>query len=251
MFIDITGSPRTDLDSIAGAIGGATLWRGTAVRAERELNREIMYALNWPGLEMPPYFEDVPGAITPDEHGILRPICLVDHNEEKQMVKSLREMPNRQKCIVGLIDHHALAENMFSERPLYMDVRPGGSMSSIIAHSFIRSNRQMPKGVARILLAAILSDTLNLQSVTATSADRFMVTLLAILGDCDDPDQLARDMFRSKTEWIVNLGAYEMCRGDQKDFSCKGWKFGIAVLEVTDVATVLKVAGNLLLELRI
>merc|ERR1719433_641235 len=78
-----------------------------------------------------------------------------------------------------------------------------------------------------------------------------MATLLSILGEVKDPDELAKRMFRAKTEWIVNLGAYEMTRGDQKDFTCNGWKVGIAVLEVTDPAPVLKVAGELLLELRI
>lgn len=66
---------------------------------------------------------------------------------------------------------------------------------------------QLPQAIARILLAAILSDTLNLQSVTTTNADRFLVTVLCILGECDDPDELARKMFRAKTEWIVGLGA--------------------------------------------
>merc|ERR1719446_2003169 len=42
-----------------------------------------------------------------------------------------------------------------------------------------------------------------------------------------------------------------MVRGDQKDFGCCGWEFGIAVLEVTDTAPVLAVANELLLELRI
>lgn len=47
------GHVKTDLDSIAGAIGGACLWQGTATRAEKELNGEIMYALKWagPGVE--------------------------------------------------------------------------------------------------------------------------------------------------------------------------------------------------------
>lgn len=124
-------------------------------------------------------------------------------------------------------------------------------MSTIIAHSFIRSNRILPKPIARILLAAILSDTLNLQSVTTTTADKMIVTLLSILGEVQDPDELARAMFRAKTEWIVNLGPYEMVHGDQKDFACRGWKFGIAVLEVTDPQPVFAMAAELLLELRI
>ena len=43
------------------------------------------------------------------------------------------------------------------------------------------------------------------QSVTTTNADRFLVTVLCILGECEDPDELARAMFRAKTEWIVGL----------------------------------------------
>lgn len=245
------GHVKTDLDSIAGAIGGACLWQGTATRAERDLNGEIMYALKWAGLEVPPFFDDHPGAATPDADGKLLPVCLVDHNEDKQMVPSLRDAPDRKKRIIGLIDHHALAESMASEKPVFMDVRPWGSMSSIVTHSYIRGNRMIPKPVARILLCAILSDTLNLQSVTTTNADRFLVTVLCILGECEDPDELARAMFRAKTEWIVGLGAYEMSRGDQKDFTANGWKVGIAVLEVTDTEPVLKVADELLMELRI
>ena len=87
----------------------------------------------------------------------------MDHNETKQMVASLRDDPNRKRRIVGLIDHHALAESFSSETPLLIDVRPWGSMSSIVAHLYVRNNASMPKGVARILMCAILSDTLNLQ----------------------------------------------------------------------------------------
>lgn len=42
-----------------------------------------------------------------------------------------------------------------------------------------------------------------------------------------------------------------MVRGDQKDFACGPWKFGISVLEVTDVSQVLKCSGDILLELRL
>lgn len=246
------GHVKTDLDSIAGAIGAAALWKGVATRAERQVNGEIEYALEFAGLELPPFFDDVPGAANRNmTTGELLNVCLVDHNEEKQMVEALRKDPNRAKRIVGLIDHHCLSESFSSQKPVFMDIRPWGSMSTIVAHSFIRSNRPMPKPIARILLAAILSDTLNLKSVTTTTADEMMVTLLTILGEVEDANEVAQRMFRAKTEWIVNLGAYEMSRGDQKDFTCSGWKVGIAVLEVTDPAPVLKVASELLLELRI
>lgn len=245
------GHVCTDLDSVAGAVGAAALFGGVAVRAEAELNGEIMYALHEVAqLSVPPLLEDVPGGTTPDEHGNLRKVCLVDHNEVKQMHPALRNDPARSKRIVGLIDHHAMAESFASNAPLFVDVRPWGSMSSIVAHMYVRNNAPLDKAVARLLMCAILSDTLNLQSVTTTDADRFAVALLAKRGEVEDPDEVARRMFQAKTSWIVTLGAYAMLRGDQKDFSCDGWKFGIAVLEVTTMLPVLEIADQLVLELR-
>jgi len=247
------GHDKTDLDSVAGAIGAAYLFDGTPCVAEKEdkLNGEIKYALQFAELTTPTFYDDLPGAATYDSSGKLHQICLVDHTEEKQMTPALRADPDKQKRIVGVIDHHAIAQNFYSEKPPFMDIRPWGSMSTIVAHCFTRSNKPMPKGVARILLCAILSDTLNLQSVTTTDADRMMVTMLAILGEVESPDELARRMFKAKTQWIVNLGPNEMVRGDQKDFESKGCRFGIAVLEVTDPSPVLGVADALIAELQV
>lgn len=44
-------------------------------------------------------------------------------------------------CNLGAMLPEALAESMASEKPVFMDVRPWGSMSSIVTHSFIRGNR--------------------------------------------------------------------------------------------------------------
>jgi inorganic pyrophosphatase/exopolyphosphatase len=232
------GHVNTDLDSVAAAVAAAALFGGSPARSEKELNGEILYALKYADIVMPALFDDFDGA---------KPVCLVDHNEEKQMHPLLRNDKGR---IRGLIDHHALASSFTTSKPLFMDVRPWGSSATIITHMFVRRNLVIPKNLARLLLCAVLSDTLDLQSVTTTHADRLMVTLLAMLGDVEDPSEIARQQFKAKTDWIVNLGPYEMCRGDQKDFEAHGWKFGIAVLEVTAPAQVLLVAHKLLLELR-
>lgn len=248
------GHIKTDLDSVAGAIGAANLFGGTPATAERTLNGEVHFALKYAGLEAPEYFDDIPGACKPKEDGTLSSVCLVDHNELKQMVPALRDDPKRKDRIVGLIDHHAVSEAFITERALLVDVRPWGSMSSIVAHNYLRTHREITKPIARILLCAILSDTLNLRSVTTTKADRLMVGFLARLGEVGgsvEINELASNQFRAKTEYIINLGAYEMVRGDQKDFTAKDWKFGIAVLEVTDPEPVLAVAEELLMELRL
>lgn len=124
-------------------------------------------------------------------------------------------------------------------------------MSTIVTVLFLQHRRFLPPPIAKVLLMAILSDTLNLQSVTTTDADRSVVALLTSYSKTPDPDELARSQFQAKTDWIVNLGAYEMVRGDQKDFEMDDWRIGLAVLEVVDVAPVLKVAPEIMLELRL
>lgn len=94
------GHINTDLDSVAGAISAANLYQGTAAKAQEELNGEIIYALKFAGLPEPTLFTDL------SEVERSR-VCLVDHNEEKQMVEDLRSDPSRASRIVGLIDHHA------------------------------------------------------------------------------------------------------------------------------------------------
>ena len=88
------GHINTDLDSIAGAIGAANLYDGTAAKAQAELNGEIVYALDFAGLPQPALFDDLGEAARSR-------VCLVDHNEEKQMVQALRDDPDRASRIVG------------------------------------------------------------------------------------------------------------------------------------------------------
>ena len=262
------GHVNTDLDSVAGAIGAAALFGGTPAISEPAdtLNGEIVFALKNSGIETPALFDTIENSAKCD-------VVLVDHTEEKQMVPSIRESASRGSRIVGVLDHHALAKTFYTSKPTFMDLRPWGSVSTIITVLFIRHKRALPKPLATLMLQAILSDTLNLRSVTTTEVDRGIVALLAEYsgisiqqGSADvrspaqaeqgsyqetELDLLAKRQFQAKTEWIVALGAYEMVRGDQKDFSCGPWTFGISVLEVTDTSKVLSVAYEILLELRL
>ena len=123
-------------------------------------------------------------------------VFLVDHTEEKQMVPSIRE--NAASRIVGVIDHHALAKSFATSRPLFMDLRPWGSMSTIVAVLFLQKKMTLPHNLALLLLHAILSDTLNLRSVTTTDADRGIVALLAAYAERtkQQVDLLAKQQFR-------------------------------------------------------
>jgi len=151
----------TDLDSVGGAIGAAALYNGKAALAS-DINSETAFALDEWGVDKPPTIEEVLKE-NPDAK-----ICLVDHQQTSQM--NLAINPDN---VVGVIDHHALqSKTIVTDRPIYIDIRPWGSMSTIISHTFLTHHKRPSVGVAGMLLCAILSDTLNLQGPTTTEWDR-------------------------------------------------------------------------------
>ena len=110
----------TDLDSVAGAIGAAALYGGVPALAS-EINSETQWALDMWKVEKPRRLEEVLKD-SPDVD-----ICLVDHQQTSQMNPSIQA-----DRVVGVIDHHALqSKTIVTNKPIYIDIRPWGSMSSM------------------------------------------------------------------------------------------------------------------------
>lgn len=232
----------TDLDSVAGAIGAAYLYGGTPALAS-PINSETMFAFQEWGAKMPLYIEDIL------EQEPKRDICLVDHQQTSQLNPSI---PVDQ--IVGVIDHHALqSKTIVTDKPIYIDIRPWGSMSTIIAHTFLTHKRVPPKPIAGMLLSAILSDTLNLCGPTTTEWDRLMVAVLSDICAVKDIQLLASRQFKAKSRELAALSAHGLVNGDQKSFSFASGSFtgevGFAVIETTDDQIILDRLPELLPEL--
>jgi inorganic pyrophosphatase/exopolyphosphatase len=229
----------TDLDSIAGAIGAAELYGGVPARAS-EINSETAFALQHWGVEQPRPIEEL--LVELPEAGV----CLVDHQQTSQLNGSIEV-----QRIVGVIDHHALQNaTIVTDMPIYIDIRPWGSMSSIIAHTFLTLRKRPRRATAGLLLCAILSDTLNLQSPTTTEWDRLMVAVLVELAGVDDVQQLASQQFRAKSKELAFLSAEQLVGGDQKVFTYQTDRFegsvAFAVVETTDDEVILRRAPELL-----
>jgi manganese-dependent inorganic pyrophosphatase len=207
------GHVMADLDSIAGAIGAAHLYGGTPARAS-EINSETVWALEKWGCVQPDKIEDLLTA-QPD-----RNVCLVDFQQQSQLNPAI---PMRN--IVGIIDHHALQSNtIITEGPIFVDIRPWGCMSSILAHSYAVQETHLPLNIAGMLLSAILSDTLNLRSPTTTVWDERMVSMLVQYLDLEDVNELAARQFRAKSHELSCMSPYQLVNGDMKTF-----KFSAAV----------------------
>ena len=125
--------------------------------------------------------------------------------------------------------------------------------SDSIAHTFLTHSRRPEKGIAGMLLCAILSDTLNLQGPTTTEWDRLMVAVLAEIAGVTDIQLLASKQFKAKSKELANLSAHALVNGDQKAFSFDAPGFigeiGFAVVETTDDDIILEKAGKLIPEM--
>ena len=95
---------------------------GSPARAS-EVNSETAFALDYWKCELPPPIEELLAAAP------ARKVCLVDHQQTSQLNPAV----NVDK-IVGVIDHHALqSKTIVTDKPIYIDIRPWGSMSTILA----------------------------------------------------------------------------------------------------------------------
>jgi len=72
--------------------------------------------------------------------------------------------------VVGIIDHHRLGA-FTTDEPVKIIIEPVGSTSTLVAREYLRQNAHMTRQVATLLLGGLVSDTLNLQSVTTTPLD--------------------------------------------------------------------------------
>ena len=238
------GHIMTDLDSVAGAIGAAHLYGGDPAIAS-EINTETEFALKEWGCALPATIE------TTLEADPRRNVCLVDFQQQSQL-NPVIPMSN----IVGIIDHHALQSNtIVTEKPIFVDIRPWGCMSSIIAHNFATQEKFLPKPIAGMLLSAILSDTLNLRSPTTTAWDERIVAMLVQYTKVKDVNELAARQFRAKSHSLSLMTPYALVNGDVKRFKFAGengntYTVAYSVVETTDAPASLARAAELAPEMR-
>jgi manganese-dependent inorganic pyrophosphatase len=117
---------------------------------------------------------------------IPRELILVDHNELSQAVHGAEKVR-----IVEILDHHRIG-GLMSESPILFWNNPVGSTSTIVALCYRQAGIPIPKPIAGLLLAGVISDTLNLTSPTATATDREVVEHLCKVAGVAATDRAGR-----------------------------------------------------------
>lgn len=130
--------------------------------------------------------------------------------------------------IVEILDHHRLG-NLPTEQPILFFNEPVGSTCTIVAECF-RKEAMTPRAeLAGILMAGIISDTLNLKGPTATAKDAAILEWLAAAGKVDR-ESLADLIFTSGS--VINAMEPEaVIRSDMKIYNEGEIRFSVSQIE--------------------
>ena len=134
-----------------------------------------------------------------------------------------------------MIDNHAFAETMGTSNRIFVGIRPWRSMSTTVLHLF---SRPPTPSAAR-----------DREDFAADDSERHLEPSKRDYNGCGSGDSASFGplcasrrpwrQLQAMTDWILNMGAYAMVRGDQKDVA-GNCKWGISVLEVATVESVLR-----------
>lgn len=151
-----------------------------------------------------------------------RRLILVDHNELSQAVHGAEDVE-----ILEVVDHHRVG--LTTQQPILFRNEPVGSTSTIVAKCFIDQRIEMPDQIAGILLAGIVSDTLNLTSPTTTQVDRDILSVLEVMAGVN-AKEFTEKLFASGSVLVARPAAQAVTT-DCKEYVEQGRRFSVAQIE--------------------
>jgi manganese-dependent inorganic pyrophosphatase len=155
-----------------------------------------------------------------------RRVLLVDHAEQAQSVVGVEHAE-----IVEILDHHHIG-SIETTVPVRATFDPVGSTATLVIERFRQSGMEPSRPAATLLLGAILSDTVILNSPTTTERDRAVVTYLEqVLAQ--DATAFGREMFE-RTSDLTRVAAEDIVARDAKDYDAGGGQ----TLRIAQVETV-------------
>lgn len=152
-------------------------------------------------------------------------VILTDHNEPGQSVAGLENA-----TVFGVVDHHRFGD-FTTAAPLHIVALPWGSSCSIVAKLFEVMGVEPTDTQAKLLLSAMMTDTLMLKSPTATAVD---AAIAAKLGEQlgVDPVKFGMEVFLTRPSG--SFTAEQMVSNDIKMFEVAGTKLLIGQYETVD-----------------
>ncbi len=218
----IIGHKNPDTDTTCSAIAYQDFLEKQGVESQAfalgKLNKETEFVLEKFGVEAPEEISELPKDTE---------IILLDHNEEKQSIDNIQDLD-----IVEIIDHHKV--KIQTDKPISIFVKPLGSSCSIIAEKYFDTHTELSREIAGILLAGVVSDTLFFRSPTTTDVDRELAEKLSGIAGVSDVEEFSLKLFAAKSD-LGDISTEDLIRLDYKEFDFGEEKYGIGVMETTNV----------------
>ena len=165
-------------------------------------------------------------------------VILVDHNEKSQAVDNIDDAD-----ILEIVDHHRLG-TIQTLQPIYFNLQPVGCTATILYQMYIEKGIDVPKHIAGLLCAAIVSDTLMFRSPTCTTQDKMAAGALALIAGIDI-EKFASEMFEAGSD-LGDKSAEEIFYQDYKKFTFGGTSFGVGQISSMNEGELNKIKSRLL-----
>ena len=161
-----------------------------------------------------------------------RRVLLVDHAEQAQSVVGVEHAE-----IVEILDHHHIG-SIETRIPVRATFDPVGSTATLVIERFRQAGMEPSAATATLLLGAVMSDTVILNSPTTTERDRAVVAYLEqVLAT--DATAFGREMFE-RTSDLTRVAAEDIVARDAKDYDAGGGQ----TLRIAQVETVGQTLGE-------
>ena len=160
-------------------------------------------------------------------------VILVDHNNPEQTAVGIEEAE-----ILEIVDHHNIG-SIGTNSPISFRNMPVGSTNTIINLMYQENNIPIPKDIAGLMLAGILSDTLILTSPTTTDIDKEAVKKLSAITNIDYKE-FGLNMLKAGSS-LKGKTREEILYNDFKNYPVGDEKIGLAQLSTTNPNEILDV----------
>ncbi|MFY2508977.1 manganese-dependent inorganic pyrophosphatase [Vibrio pectenicida] len=224
-MILVVGHKNPDSDSICSALVATELLNARGVEAmpirQGEINRETQHILDVAGAELPELRTSVAG----------EKIWLVDYSDLAQAPDDVAEAE-----ILGIVDHHRLGDVM-TINPMEAWIWPVGCTNTILFNMFKIEGHEISPKIAKLMMSAILSDTVGFASPTCTQKDKDAIEELAKIADVCDIDAFIKDLLIAKTN-IEGLSAAQLVEKDLKGYPFNGRDVVVGQVELATLEQV-------------
>ena len=219
----VFGHKNPDTDAIVAAKAYSYLQNKLGADTEAvalgEPNEETQFVLD--------YFNEPAPRVIKTASNEVDAVMLIDHNEAQQSVDDIKDVQ-----VTHVVDHHRIA-NFETSAPLYYHAEPLGCSSTIILKEFKQHGVEVPANIAGMMLSAIISDTLLLNSATTTDEDVAAVKELAKIAGVDY-EKYGLDMLKAGTN-LASKSDETLISQDAKSFDMNGTQVRVDQINTVDL----------------